>query len=170
MGRLRVRGACISALHIGPVGVGDYYRLSSSTQWRRPRPMAEHALPGTKRVAFLVSTIEFVFDGENLSLFLTAQQYTRARSRLVSSSINEADCPENMRPHRPRTPARICRVRRVLGIGNPESGSKSVPDDNLPVPKVASNHAMEVYWAVMSAQLGLQRRPPRIVESSLYVQ
>ncbi|GBO98336.1 hypothetical protein EVAR_84198_1 [Eumeta japonica] len=44
----------------------------------------------------LVSTIEFVFDGANLSLFLTPQQCTRARAWLASSSIDEADCPENM--------------------------------------------------------------------------
>ncbi|GBP90258.1 hypothetical protein EVAR_89377_1 [Eumeta japonica] len=48
------------------------------------RANARHSCaPLGRHISALVSTIEFVFDGANLSLFLTPQQCTRARARLA---------------------------------------------------------------------------------------
>ncbi|GBP92825.1 hypothetical protein EVAR_57337_1 [Eumeta japonica] len=125
----------------------------------------------------LVSTIEFVFDGANLSLFLTPQQCTRARARLASSSI-DADCPENM-DHIIRERLHVyARVPRVLGVGNPGSGSKGwtgyrtlyttlVPSLHSPAyltttsgPEGSLDQAMEVHRQPRARSCS-QRRPPR---------
>ncbi|GBP78437.1 hypothetical protein EVAR_52242_1 [Eumeta japonica] len=83
----------------------------------------------------LVSTIEFVFDGANLSLFLTPQQCTRARARLPP--------PRSTKPTVREHEDHIIRERLHVYAEFPEF---YVLDDYLPVPKVASTRPWRFTW------------------------
>ncbi|GBP86165.1 hypothetical protein EVAR_57869_1 [Eumeta japonica] len=103
---------------------------------------------------------------------------------------NEADCLDNMRT---MSSANACTLEfpeiselrvqnelpkgwtgyRALSItlGISLSGLPSrVTHNNLPVSQISPHHAVEVHWAIVSEQLGLQRQPPGVVEGALYVQ
>ncbi|GBP98484.1 hypothetical protein EVAR_59910_1 [Eumeta japonica] len=128
--------------------------------FRQPsNPLAIHVHHWVVIFQLLVSTIEFVFDGANLSLFLTPQQCTRAK-RGWPPPRSEADCPENMRTHHPRTPCaefpssrvgiqdQVPKVGPAIEPNNPLKHPLQPRGDYLPVPKVASDQAMEVHQAI----------------------
>ncbi|GBO99857.1 hypothetical protein EVAR_90713_1 [Eumeta japonica] len=130
----------------------------------RADPLAIHVHHWVVIFQLLVSTIEFVFDGANLSLFLTPQQCTRARARLASLDRRSRLSGEH-EDHIIRERLHVYAEFPSSRVGNPGSGSKgwtgyrtlyttlevpflhssSVLDDYLPVPKVASDQAMEVH-------------------------
>ncbi|GBP21009.1 hypothetical protein EVAR_11040_1 [Eumeta japonica] len=134
----------------------------------RANPLAIHVHHWVVIFQLLVSTIEFVFDGANLSLFLTPQQCTRARARLASS-IDEADCPENMRTTSSANACTYTPSSPSSRVGNPGSGSKAyLTTTSRSRGSLGPGHGGSPGSQGRAA--GSQRRPPRVVEGALYVQ